>query len=459
MSQTSNMIDLPTEVVEQFVDLLDDDRESLLACSQVARSWHIRSMAHIFRVLRIVHGDAQHWSRWFSSSDEQDEEQMEEAFIRVTVSEFRDDLLVNFAHLVRFVEHLQISSRFGDDGNRNDQNARTEFFSSSAFRLPDGHNVKRVTITGDSFLLPSTGRDGVSLQQFANTFAQVSMLSIGHIASSTFKEISRLLSCFPGVTRLELSSVRSVSSEDEDDSHRSWLAPRFVQPCAIRITSGDFNISHMMLWISLAARAISDVTLHVVVPSRDRHPSNDFIEVLKSTPAITRNLVTVLKLELKWDRIRFVVPGINSLFPNIEYLRLDCRDTGWHWNSDIDLTRTLSATFWVPGLDGEVSVTPRRSKLRVLVFVLGCEFLPSQEPSWESLPITLSTDQWKDLRLCLVRLTCGKTIPSNTKRQMRSSLDRVCKNTKAGFCIDDSREKEEYPGEAQNFIQLRRHRD
>ncbi len=48
------MSEIPTEIIEQIVDELVDDRKSLMACSSVSRAFHSRALYHVFQTVRLA---------------------------------------------------------------------------------------------------------------------------------------------------------------------------------------------------------------------------------------------------------------------------------------------------------------------------------------------------------------------------------------------------------------------
>ena len=301
---SSISLELPPEVVEHFIDYLDDDRESLLACSQVARAWHVRSMAHLFRVVEIVHGDPHSWTRWLSR--EIVASNMEEAFIRVTVPQFLDQLLVEYPHFVRFVQHLQVSSGFGDtDGGDRDMPRTYEdaaqFFNDPRFHLPDQHRVTRLTISGAGFALPAVDPGDNSASHILHNFGRVTHLKMLSSHPFTLLEFSRALSPFRALKCLALKDWLVLEGDMV-----GLQPPSFAEPCTLQIhvgRSGSLGIMSILQWVALRPQNIQQVRVTVILPHHHPQSTDRLLRLATESPLEARRLVHVLELEMYWGKV------------------------------------------------------------------------------------------------------------------------------------------------------------
>jgi len=292
--------DLPAEVIERIIDApgVCSHRETLLACSEVGRAWHVRSMVHLFRVLEIVHSEAQNSWRWYSSqSPESGGRAKEEAFIRVTPDELLDQLLTDYAHLVRYVQHLLISSGFGD-GN-DGPNPHANLLMDPRFRFPKDHRITRLTVTGSAFHIPdpheSINQDAL-LGNF-NKLTQLRMSGVHFIHAGCF---TGFLSIFKTLRNLDLS----YSHIHGNIGHGTYEKPTFLRPVNV-VLRPDINsldsIGVALAWMETGGiMRFGEVSLDAVIPS-DANERNLYATVL-SAPKISRELISVLKLNLIWQR-------------------------------------------------------------------------------------------------------------------------------------------------------------
>jgi len=307
--QTEHLV-VPPEIAERIIDELRDDRESLLACSLIARGWHIRGLAHTFRVLEIVLGDPQGSWRWFTPDAKHSlgRGEREDAFIRVTPVHFLEQLLVDYPHLVRFVQHLIISSGLDDDydydydyddSDNLARAARRSMMADLRFRLPDNHMVTRLTITGSEFALPDIPPDDATqtaaLERHCFNFSLISELDLSRVVFETSNAFMRFIALFPNARLVYLTDLYitklAISTYIEPPFTNRHGCKLFLRPMTDSTPLAYITVRD---WINLRPSAFNQIMIKAELPSDSERQS--WTTGFKARIDPTRHLYTTERL-------------------------------------------------------------------------------------------------------------------------------------------------------------------
>ncbi|KZV86811.1 hypothetical protein EXIGLDRAFT_774283 [Exidia glandulosa HHB12029] len=402
----------PPEVIEYVVDFLDDDRASLLSCSMVARAWHVRSVAHLFRVLQVCK-DPYSWDRWMASDTAPPV-----AFIRVTVVEF-NQLLHDFAHLIRYVEHLQI----GDPLEEGNGPTLTTFLRT--MRLPDGHSVQRLSLSGDLYLPLDHDR------RLSHNFGRVTVLRMHGTKFSYMFTFAEIMLAFRCATFVEMSGPMHMTV-GPNIVQGDMAPPFFAQPCAmhwkldLQTTSPVAPLSVLLAWVAKDPSHVSTIHLTGDIPkSRD---GTSLRRLLEADHGVRRR---VHRLTVEFGRDQ--VPDLAAIVSHLPCLSI-LRCSAQYKLYPSALARILASEEFTSSSLRAIEVSVELYD----TFNLGV----MTRDAWESLLIPLSSPKWRSLQVFVVRLLARQRVPLTIKRPIREMLANICHGSSLRVLLDDPSEQE-----------------
>ncbi|KAF7357680.1 hypothetical protein MVEN_00813600 [Mycena venus] len=187
---------LPTELVAYIIDLIDDaDRDSLLSCSLVSRSWVQSSQSHLFRNISLPYRPF--WQRYYPG-------------VSGVLCHLLNNILFESPHLAHYIQTLEIV----DNNGRNPGWVTSE--PSLTLLLPKLSALRRLSLTHLIWDTLSEDRQ----QSFISLLARPTLTSV-HLTRCkfpTFLHLSIVLSTALSLERLSLdgayfNSVLDLASE------------------------------------------------------------------------------------------------------------------------------------------------------------------------------------------------------------------------------------------------------